>query len=215
MEPSSDRFATTLISPYAWQLVTDHLAINIKSRAMSANSSQQVMAALNQELSRLALGYVSGAFIFDSASDVHTTIPTLLGRYPLVPLLVFVLLLFIYGLIGVVIFATSFNMRSDEVLVPPELRRLAQSTEETDQLIPSLELVRLRLTSPLPILAQFFSDPVINLKLAGPEDPDARSILDNVTKMFDETGSARYQERRLKFGLERTELRPRFGIWKD
>jgi hypothetical protein len=214
--PSSDHFATILAAPYAWQLVTDHLTMNIKSRAMSANSTQQVMAALNQELSRLALGYVSGAFIFAPASNVRVTVPTILGRYPIAPLLVFVLLLFIYGLIGIVIFVMSFNMRSDNVLIPPELRRFAGSTHvNADQLMPSLELVRLRLTSPLPLLAQFFSEPVSISEPARPEDPDALSALDNTSEMFDETESTKYDERRLRFGLEKSELRPRFGIWRD
>ncbi|CCO36241.1 hypothetical protein BN14_10372 [Rhizoctonia solani AG-1 IB] len=108
--PSSDHSTTIIAAPYAWQLVTDHLTMNIRSRAMSAKSTQQVMAALNQELSRLALGYVSGALIFAPASNARVIVPTILGRYPIAPLLVFVLLLFIYGLIGIVIFVMSFNI---------------------------------------------------------------------------------------------------------
>ncbi|KAG8680648.1 hypothetical protein FRC09_018078, partial [Ceratobasidium sp. 395] len=97
---SDEVFATTLSAPFAWQLITENLTANIKSRAMLAQSTDEVMAALNQELARLALGYVASAFAFIPATRVEVFKPTVLGRYPVAPLLTFVGLLFLYGLVA-------------------------------------------------------------------------------------------------------------------
>jgi hypothetical protein len=118
---SEERFATALIAPYSWQLLTERLTTNIKAQALIAATADEVMALLNQELSRLALGFVSGSFELAPAADVQITIPTILGRYHLAPLLVFVGLLLLYSLIALVIFARTFNVAFYSVIVPSQL----------------------------------------------------------------------------------------------
>ncbi|KAG8678546.1 hypothetical protein FRC08_017683, partial [Ceratobasidium sp. 394] len=115
---SEPRFATALIAPYSWQMVTDRLTTGIRARAVTARTADEVMASLNQELGRLALGFVSGSFVFAPAADVQILTPTILGRYPLAPLLAFTGLLALYGLIALVVFAMSTNATSSLVHVP-------------------------------------------------------------------------------------------------
>ncbi|CUA70725.1 hypothetical protein RSOLAG22IIIB_09052 [Rhizoctonia solani] len=213
---SDPRFADAVLSAYGWNLISDQAAQNVKSRAMSADPVDQVMAALNQEISRLALGMVSGLFDLTPATNVQAFSPTILGRYPLGPLLVFVALLLIYGIITLAIFGTSLTIRSGVVIVPQTLRasRSMKKNQEKDKTILTLELVQLRLTSPIPAFLQFFEQSRSSHP-PGPEDPDVRSVSESIVGLFNETDTSKCTETRLRFGLEDTGLRPRFGIWRD
>ncbi|CEL58585.1 hypothetical protein RSOLAG1IB_08661 [Rhizoctonia solani AG-1 IB] len=212
---STPYFADAILAAYAMNLISDHAAINIKSRAMSTNSSDEVMTALSQEISRLALGMTSGLFYFTPASNVTVYDPIILGHYELAPLLAFVFLLFIYGLIALVIFSTSFHMHSSTVAVPRELRHRDSTGKSEDESIPELELVRLRLSSPIPAFVQVFTQPMSSSQPPGPNDPDAQSVSQSIIGFLPEVELPKYTESRLRFGLEDTELRPRFGVWSE
>ncbi|CAE6368052.1 unnamed protein product [Rhizoctonia solani] len=212
---SSPYFSDAILAAYAWNSISDHAAINIKSRAMTTNSVEEVMAGLNQEMSRLALGMTSGMFYFSPASDVSIFKPVLLGRYYLAPLFTFVLLLFIYGFMALVILVTSFNMRSGMIIVPPSLQNTQSSGQEKDKRIPVLELVRLRLSSPIPMILQFFARPITSSQQPGANDPDARSVSRTITELFPEADTSIHTENRLRLGVEDVVIRPRFGIWSD
>ncbi|KAG8684709.1 hypothetical protein FRC09_015218, partial [Ceratobasidium sp. 395] len=203
---STEAFASTLAGPFSWQLIMDTLTANIKSRATLSNTNEQVMAALNQELSRLALGFVSDSFIFTDASDVQIFRPTILGQYPLFPLLSFVALLFIYGLIALVVFITSFGLKTDTILVPPSLR---DNASRNNGEVPVLEVAQLRLLSPLPLVAQVFSEPPHASTQPNPRRADAKSVAIDEMELFDERKYGR-----LRLGLEDDALRPRYGVWE-
>ncbi|KAG9082131.1 hypothetical protein FRC06_005204 [Ceratobasidium sp. 370] len=205
---AENRFATALIAPYSWQLVTDRLATNIQARAMISKTVEEVMSLLQQELARLALGFVSGSFIFVPATDVQTISPTILGRYPLAPLLSFVALLMIYGLIALVIFVMTINATSGSIHIPAKLR-----DKPDDKTIPELEIAQMRLTSPLPIVAQLFAE--YKFLTPGASDPDARSAKASGVSLFSEADTGRATEMRLRIGLESGTERPRYGVWKD
>jgi hypothetical protein len=211
--PSADSFATSLVNPYAWQLVTDTLVTNIKSRAMSSNSTEQVMAALNQEISRQSLGFASGGFEFVPATNVQVMTPKILGRYPLAPVFTFVILLFIYGFIALATFAMSFGVSSDAIFVPSELQG-KPSDDGDGKNIPIAEIAQQHLLSPLPLVAQLFAKPFDPMKPLDPGDADAKSIATSYLEMCEEASSSSSHESRLRLGLEDTALRPRFGIWK-
>ncbi|KAF8600937.1 hypothetical protein BDV93DRAFT_608342 [Ceratobasidium sp. AG-I] len=181
---SEERFATALAAPYSWQLVTDRLMTNVQGRVMQATSVQQAMATINQEISRLSIGFVSGGFEFVPAADVQIITPTILGRYPLAPLLTFVALLFLYGLIALVIFFLSLSTSSDVILIPPQLHPIANPK---DNQIPALTLTQMRLLTPLPVVAQFFSE-------SSQQNADSRSIETSPLDMFSEHGGDRILE---------------------
>lgn len=212
--PSNEFFASTLAAPFSWQLVTDNLSANIKSRAMASNSTQGVMAALNQELSRLSLGFVSGAFEFVPATDVQIITPTILGRYPLIPLFIFVFLLLVYGLIVLGVFIMSLSAKSDTIFLPPELQGDPANSGSGREIL-ALELAQLRLMSPLPIVAQYFAEPVQPHNQPHPGDADVKSAARSEIDLFFEDNRSSQVETRLRLGVEDTALRPRFGVWKN
>jgi hypothetical protein len=49
----------------------------------------------------------------------------------------------------------------------------------------------------------------------GPNDPDAQSVSQSIIGFLPEVELPKYTESRLRFGLEDTELRPRFGVWSE
>ncbi|KAG9078997.1 hypothetical protein FS749_008937 [Ceratobasidium sp. UAMH 11750] len=204
---SEPRFATALIAPYSWQMVTDRLTTGIRARAVTARTADEVMASLNQELGRLALGFVSGSFVFAPAADVQILTPTILGRYPLAPLLAFTGLLALYGLIALVVFAMSTNATSSLVHVPSELRGKPQ-----DKAVLELKLAQMRLLNPLPVVAQYFGQH--QTSMPGADDPDARSVKTSALDLFPEAETREGNETRLRLGLEGGSLRPRYGVWR-
>ncbi|KAG8706179.1 hypothetical protein FRC09_002540 [Ceratobasidium sp. 395] len=165
---SETRFANALISPYTWQKVNDRLATNLQVPVSSFTTEAEVEAALNQELARLALGYVSGSFVFVPAANVQRFTPTLVGKYPLIPLFIFVGLLVVYGLIAVVVFALSSSAMSSTVEVPTALLNQSQAQD-----VPELKLARARLLGPLPLVAQQFGERSVSFPR--PNDADALS----------------------------------------
>ncbi|KAG8783353.1 hypothetical protein FRC12_019830 [Ceratobasidium sp. 428] len=206
--PSDERFATILIGPFSWQMISNRLANNIRARAMVARDVQDVMAALNQELARLALGFIAGSFVLAPATDVQILTPTILGRYPLVPLLTFTGLLALYGLIALLVFAMSSFTTTGSIHVPSELRG-----KPKDKNVPELKLVQLRLLNPLTVIAQQFSE--YQFPTPNASDPDGRSVKTSAMDLFPETGLGRMEIRRLRLGLERGSVRPRYGVWKN
>lgn len=202
---SEGRFATVLAAPYSWQLVSERLMINVQGKIMQATSVQQAMATINQEISRLALGFTSGGFKFVPATNVEIITPTILGRYPLAPLLTFVILLFVYGLIAIVVFFLSFSTPSDVVIVPPQLKL---TSKPKDNHIPALTLAQMRLLTPLPLVSQVFSE-------RSEENADAKSVETSALDMFSERDGNGVNIVRLRLGLESDGIRPRYGIWKS
>ncbi|KAF8593282.1 hypothetical protein BDV93DRAFT_566715 [Ceratobasidium sp. AG-I] len=207
---SEERFATSIIAPYSWQLVTERLTTNVQGNAMAVNAAEEVMSVLNQELSRLALGFVSGAFKWIPATDVRFTIPTLVGRYPLIPLFVFVGLLLLYGLIALYLFSISLTVSAGSIIVPAQLRSTPKS-----KIISVLKLASIRLSSPLSAINQLYSEAP---RAETPQDSyhsDARSVKMSATKMFSGSDNPTTGVQRLTIGLEKGTLRPRYGVWKD
>ncbi|KAF8593283.1 hypothetical protein BDV93DRAFT_612292 [Ceratobasidium sp. AG-I] len=206
---SEERFASTLIAPYTFQLVTDRLSANIRARAMLATTVDEVMSALNQELSRLALGFVSGGFEFSPALDVQHVTPTILGRYPLVPLLAFVGLLCFYGAIALTFCVLSSKASSASVIISAELRGKSEK-----KVIMVLELAKTRLSSPLPIVAQLFSSSPDPQTEPRTHNSDALSVKTLGLDLFSEGNAHSIGEVRLRLGLEDGSMRPRYGTWK-
>ncbi|KAH7333764.1 hypothetical protein B0J17DRAFT_709350 [Rhizoctonia solani] len=213
--PSTPFFASSILGAFNWNLVSDLIATNFKSRALTSNTTEAVMAALNQEVSHLSLAMVSGVFYFTPTENVQISKPTILGRYPLAPLLTFVLLLFAYGLMALITFLMTFRMRSGTVLVPRELQNLKSTSQEKTEHVATLEFAQFRLTSPIPTLIQSSTQSTAPPQPPGPDDPDARSVSQSIVDMFREHEVSGCPADRLRFGLENTTLRPRFGVWRD
>jgi hypothetical protein len=142
--------------------------------------------------------------------------PAILGRYPIAPVLTFVILLFIYGLIALAVFVMSYGVSSDAIFVPPELLDSRKNGVDGKN-IPIIELAGMRLLSPAPLIAQLFAEPFDPMNSLNPDDADARSIATSNLKMFGETPRSltSAHELRLRLGLEDTALRPRFGVWRN
>ncbi|CUA70722.1 Multidrug resistance protein MdtC [Rhizoctonia solani] len=212
---STPFFTSSILAPYNWNLVTDQIAMNMRSRALTSNTTEAVMAALGQEVSRLSLAMVSGIFYFTPTSNVEFFKPTILGRYPLAPLFTFVLLLVSYGLIALIIFFMTLRMRSGTVIVPRDLQDPKLEGQPQSGQASTLELVQVWLTSPIPALRQAFAQPIDPSKQAGPDDPDARSVSLSISEMLHENISSEGAKNRLRFGIEDTGIRPRFGVWSN
>ncbi|KAF8761303.1 hypothetical protein RHS01_00160 [Rhizoctonia solani] len=98
--PSSPEFTDIVLDAHNHNAASDHIAMNIKSRAMKSQTDHEIATFLGQEVSRLALGMSAGIFESSKAKNVVKRNPILVGRYKLAPFLALVLLLFIYGVIA-------------------------------------------------------------------------------------------------------------------
>ncbi|KAF8700939.1 hypothetical protein RHS03_06579, partial [Rhizoctonia solani] len=214
--PSSPEFTDIVLDAHNHNAASDHIAMNIKSRAMKSQTDHEIATFLGQEVSRLALGMSAGIFESSEAKNVVKRNPILVGRYKLAPFLALVLLLFIYGVIALIVFLMSFNMRSGTIAIPHDLRVPESAEREKCKSVSILELVQFRLSSPIPTVMQLLSPPIKSLHNPIPNDPDAQSVSRSVGRLIStETDPSECTERRVRLEIEETTVRPRFGAWGD
>ncbi|KAG8936103.1 hypothetical protein FRC00_009753 [Tulasnella sp. 408] len=146
--PSSREFTTTLWLPTVYQYATEYLANDLLTIARTQNK-YTVMAALNQHLARLMLGAAAGYFAPAKATDVDRLIPTLLGQYPVAPVLAFIALLCLYALLTLLAFLSSW-WTADQTIVPP----FGESADVQERSM--LSMTQRWLTSPIPLVGAAF-----------------------------------------------------------
>ncbi|KAG8986980.1 hypothetical protein FRB90_003657, partial [Tulasnella sp. 427] len=175
-EPSLDSFASVLWSPTIWQLVTNQLASDMMAIALSG-AIPDVEATLNQHLARAMLGITSGAFKAAEATDVKEMVPSLLGQYPVVPIFLLISLLFLYALLAIIVFTSSWVTEDEAIIVARDGKK-----NGTPQECSVLSLAQQWLVDPLPLVAASFP---------GEDGKDAeRSVEDSAIKMvYDGSGA--------------------------
>lgn len=186
----------TRLGHYATRLIA-----NIEGRAFSDNSSDSVMAFLSQDLARLAIG--SAAVITNETQPAlrqSVLREQVLGRYPFWPVVLFLALLYMYAAIALfLILGTSLVSRGSRVQ--------ANGYGTEGKSISELELVQLRLTSPLAMAAALFP----------PSIPAAErvelSLQTTALDLFDEG----HGEQRLRVGSRGgdDDDRALYGVWRS
>ncbi len=173
---------------------THQLIANTQGALLTLNSTDRAMAALSQELSRLAIG-TAGA-IMDlrlNTTEQELLGENLVGWYPIAPVITLLALLYSYAVLALIIFARiALFTRSHLIEVPG------------GEPVSSLELAAMRLTNPLTLVAALFVPPV------GTEDAKKSVVTDSV-KMFPEDEKA--VNTRLRVGLRGDGSA--FGVWGD
>ncbi|KAG9050264.1 hypothetical protein FS837_006705 [Tulasnella sp. UAMH 9824] len=149
-EPSSDHFTSVMRAPGLWQLATEKLAAEMMSIAMT-EMAPNVTAALNQHLARMMLGVAVGTLQPAEATDVMQIVPTLLGQYPVGPVMILITLLLLYALLAILIFTSSWLTQDETIMAASEKHK--QSTPEEQSV---LNLTQRWLVDPLPLVATAF-----------------------------------------------------------
>jgi hypothetical protein len=172
------------------------LLANVQGIALTANTTDEVIGFLNQDLGRIAIGSAAWITNLTLPTRNNTQLEThLLGRYRFAPAMLLIALLYAHAALALVIFFLTIFTRTDSVRVP------GQATS-----VSLLELVQLRLTSPLPMIADHF--PTVHTDIDMAELSASTSALD----LFGE----REGEARLRVGLTQgTEAECVFGVWKE
>ena len=132
-----------------------YLISNTEGHVFTDNSTDQLMAFLQQDLARLALG--SAAVITDVTKDTleqSVLGSTIVGRYPFWPIFVFLLLLYIYAAMALFLFFLTTLTMSTESLILSGVGNKHNSQEDTK--VSTLELTQMRLQGPLPLVAALF-----------------------------------------------------------
>jgi hypothetical protein len=182
----------SLTNVYAMRLLN-----NIEGLARSSNSSDDVLALLQQELSRLALGS-SASVIGTSAATTSqwTNHQLLLGRYPMAPALAVVIILYLYSLAALLlsIGATITSVRTTHVAA------------QGRQAVSTLELAQRRLTDPAVVISALFP-------AEDKETRAANSVSTATLDVFRERSGV--QNERLRVGFRRSVSQSEFGLWRD
>ncbi|CAE6519740.1 unnamed protein product [Rhizoctonia solani] len=101
--------AAVLWSPLIWQRLTDQLVNNIHQACLTESTAQTILATLEQELSRLAIGGAAGLFMrtTQTVGDASKITQVLVGRYPRTPVYVFAGLLYGYAALAIILFLST------------------------------------------------------------------------------------------------------------
>ncbi|KAG8903577.1 hypothetical protein FRC01_009148 [Tulasnella sp. 417] len=184
-ERSSDNFTSVLWSPTVWQIGTDQLALEMMTIAMT-EMRPNVIAALNQYLARVMLGVAVGTFQPAEATDVRQTVPSLLGQYPVAPVMILVSLLLLYALLAIFVFTSSWLTKDETVILLGQKKKDGTPEEQS-----VLNLTQRWLVDPLPLVAAAFP---------GEDGKDVqRTVADSAVDMvYDGSGA----DARLSIGLQ-------------
>lgn len=194
----------TRLGHYASRLVAD-----VEGRAFNDSDSSSVMAFLSQDLARLALG--SAAYITNETAPALSQFEIndrILGQYPIVPVFIYIALMYAYTIIALIILLQTLVVSKDVTIqVPFSGPNSVDDNNETKE-VSALELIQLRLTSPLSSVAAMFP----------PDKTESRkaklSTETTLLNMFDEHPG----EERLVVGLRTTDSCLRepklFGVWR-
>ncbi|KAG8946169.1 hypothetical protein FRC04_012024 [Tulasnella sp. 424] len=190
---SSDNFTTVMWAPTIWQLGTQQLASEMMTIAMT-EAIPNVTAALNQHLARIMLGVAIGTLQPAEATDVKETVPSLLGQYPVAPVMLLIALLLLYALLAIIVFTSSW-LTKDETIIVSGQKKDGTAGEQS-----VLNLTQRWLVDPLPLVAAAFP---------GEDGKDVqRTVADSATDMvYDGSGA----DARLSIGLRG---RDGFGLRK-
>lgn len=148
---SSSEFATTLWLPTLWQYATEQLAADLMVTART-KPKDVTMAALNQHLARLTLGAAAGYIEPAKATEVNYLVPTLLGQYPVGPVVALLTLLCLYALLALLVFLSSWWTTDETIISPFDASNDASLVQEKSMLV----LTRTWLTNPLALVGAAF-----------------------------------------------------------
>ncbi|KAG8914064.1 hypothetical protein FRC00_000912 [Tulasnella sp. 408] len=149
---ASQQLTATLWLPVVWQFATEQLASNLMNVART-RPREEVMAVLNQQLARLAVGSAAGFFKPTAATDVSYLVQTMLGRYPVGPILALLALLLLYAILALTIFFVSL-WEKDEIIVAPSDDVFGEGVRVGE---PSALLLAQRwLVTPMPLVGSAF-----------------------------------------------------------
>lgn len=149
---ASRQLTATLWLPVVWQFATEQLASSLMNVART-QPREEVMAVLNQQLARFAVGSAAGFLEPAAAINASRLVQTMLGRYPVVPILALLALLSLYALLALAIFLSSL-WETDETIVAPSHDAFSEGVHVGE---PSALLLAQRgLVTPTPLVGAAF-----------------------------------------------------------
>ncbi|KAJ7311490.1 hypothetical protein DFH08DRAFT_1045377 [Mycena albidolilacea] len=163
---AESNFATIMQGGLLSQVGNLQLLSNLQATMLAQPDVSSAVAAMNQELGRLTLALFAGTLersVSPTAAQ-RTSIsphPVLLGRYPLPPVVVYLLLLYAYALTAAGIYLAAARLRSALFRAP--------GYKQTN----AVQLAQLRLADPLALVAALY--PSSHLE-ASSEADDARDL---------------------------------------
>ncbi|KAJ7715577.1 hypothetical protein DFH07DRAFT_362114 [Mycena maculata] len=147
------------------------LMSNLQAAVLAAQDEPSALAAMNQELSRLTLALFAGTLQPAPSTSLSTAQQSaLFGRYPFAPVIVYLFLLYAYSFTAGGIYIWAARLRS------PFFRAPGRKTTT------ALQLVHLRLTDPLALVASIYPS---YADCPAPDDPREMFLEDDTTSRLE------------------------------
>ncbi|KAJ1301875.1 hypothetical protein OPQ81_000715 [Rhizoctonia solani] len=222
MDGDAASMAAVFWSPLIWQQVTDQLVNNIHHACLTELSEDGILAILEQELSRLAIGGAAGLFMRTnlSVSDASKITQILVGRYPCTPVYVFAGLLYGYAALAILLFLSTAACTSDVIAFRPDsddLNKESVSNPNTKspQTYTALQLAQRRLVDPATLIAEQY----VWAPHTSPSQASAMASRLRTAEMFgvNQPSKTSAAAERLFVGLGGPYADagdPRFGVWR-
>ncbi|KAG8690092.1 hypothetical protein FRC09_012146 [Ceratobasidium sp. 395] len=220
-DPESAMLAGVLWAPLIWQQMTEQFVSNMHQACSVQQSDDSILANLEQELTRLAIGSAAGVFVrtTDTVTDASVIQQELVGRYPRLPVFVFAGLLYAYAALAILLFLSTMACTSDIVEVGSQGKERVED-EKCARQYTALELAHRSLVDPVALIAeQHVWAPHVS-----PSTASAMSVRTRTAEMFGmaqaggegkEGGGGKPD--RLVAGLGGPYAdsgNPRFGVWR-
>lgn len=149
--PSNDYFTSVLLGPLMSQLASERLAADVQS-AILVGDNTTFNAILGQDLARMAVAWPSALFSPIPAEDTVTVEVRAFGAYPMAPVIIITLLLYLYSIVALSVFVTARTFISYNVDITPA------DTFGGSRKMAAVALGQKWLTNPLPLVAMAFPE---------------------------------------------------------
>lgn len=178
---ASDETTARLWPGILYNSIRDALVVNTRGLSLTSVSGQEVMADLSQEIARLTLAIAATTMTPIAPTQAGVISSKFISSYPFLPLAVFLGLLFTYSAIVIALFVWCVIISSPalEVSVPGK----------KSLTVGLVQLVHMRLTNPLSLVATIFATPSSALNLQQGHVPSTDVLLSLQTdtqKLFNE-----------------------------
>lgn len=149
--PSTPYFASVLLGPLITQLANERLLADAQSAILIGNNIA-LNAIVSQDLGRMAIAWPSGMFIEVPAAGTSRVDVQALGAYPMAPVIIITILLYLYAVLALSVFLTSRTFTSYNIKV------IRTDSDDREQKMAAVALGQKWLTNAIPLVSMAFPE---------------------------------------------------------
>lgn len=181
---ASDETTGRLWAGVLYKTILNAIVVNTQALVLATDSGDAALADLSQEIARLTLASIGGFLMPIAPQSAGFQSSKLVSAYPIVPLITFLVLLFLYALLVIILFVWCLSASSTSV-------NIQSAGGEKPHTVALMQMLQQRLTNPSSLVAGFYNP--VGEHGSGPRlnrDEETTSLIGGLYNPIEEHGYA-------------------------